>query len=187
MYTKYNFFLVHEKVLNSFPRLHFEIFAWQWFSIKYIFSERGDFLRIIAIALFLYQSVNYKKDQLSFLFVWNLQVKSTVISTRECKIHWIRATKKRYGHNFFRLLFGGYENFYRVTEKQICMHDDTPPVGSRPDTCKGDSGGPMMCGSGHNVLAGVTSWGESTCSGTLPSVYTRVSKYRGWIYQHARV
>ena len=53
MYTKYNFFLILEKVLNSFPRLHLEIFAWQWFSIKYIFSERRDFLRIIAIALLL--------------------------------------------------------------------------------------------------------------------------------------
>ena len=53
MYTKYNFFLIQEKVLNSFPRLHLEIFAWQWFSIKYnIFSEGGDFLRIIAIALY---------------------------------------------------------------------------------------------------------------------------------------
>ena len=51
MYTKYNFFLIQEKVLNSFPRLPLELFVWQWFSIKYIFSERGDFLRIIAIAL----------------------------------------------------------------------------------------------------------------------------------------
>ena len=97
------------------------------------------------------------------------------------------AKLKIHGHKLFRFYFGGYENFSLITEKQICAHDDTPPRGSRPDTCKGDSGGPMMCGSGHNVLAGITSWGEIPCTGNVPGVYTRVSAYRNWIYQHARV
>ena len=73
-----------------------------------------------------------------------------------------------------------------VTEKMICVHEDTPPEGSRPSICFGDSGGPMMCGSEHNILAGITSWGAD-CSGNYPSVFTRVSAYRDWIYQHARV
>jgi len=93
------------------------------------------------------------------------EVEITKISTSACNSHWR----------------GG------ITDFHICVHDATPPEGSRPSACMGDSGGPMMCGSGHNVLAGVTSWGESTCSGDLPSVYTRVSKYRDWIYQYARV
>ena len=48
------FYLIPEKSIKAFPRLPLEIlFVWQWFSIKYyIFSEGGDFLRIIAIALF---------------------------------------------------------------------------------------------------------------------------------------
>merc|ERR1719187_1264445 len=74
-----------------------------------------------------------------------------------------------------------------ITEKHICVHDASPPAGSRPSACMGDSGGPMMCGPGHNILAGVTSWGESTCSGTLPSVYTRVSEFLDFITQYTSV
>ncbi|OWF42704.1 elastase-1-like [Mizuhopecten yessoensis] len=48
-------------------------------------------------------------------------------------------------------------------------------------SCNGDSGGPLVCRvDGQFVLAGVTSWGSSSCSG-YPSVYTRVSEYRNWI------
>ncbi|XP_005091543.2 fibrinolytic enzyme, isozyme C-like [Aplysia californica] len=72
-----------------------------------------------------------------------------------------------------------------VTDKHICVHDASPPVGERPSACMGDSGGPMMCGPRHNILAGVTSWGERTCSGNYPSVYTRVSAYLGWIRSKA--
>ncbi|XP_050418366.1 chymotrypsin-like serine proteinase [Patella vulgata] len=44
--------------------------------------------------------------------------------------------------------------------------------------CNGDSGGPMIC---NGMLAGVTSWGISGCSGNYPSVYTRVSQFVSWI------
>jgi len=44
--------------------------------------------------------------------------------------------------------------------------------------CSGDSGGPLLC-SGR--LAGATSWGQSNCSPTTPSVYSRISFFRGWI------
>ena len=44
-----------KKSIKAFPRLPLEKFGWQWFSIKHnIFSEGGDFLRIIAIALFFF-------------------------------------------------------------------------------------------------------------------------------------
>ncbi|XP_070208479.1 chymotrypsin-like serine proteinase [Littorina saxatilis] len=44
--------------------------------------------------------------------------------------------------------------------------------------CNGDSGGPVRCG---GTLTGITSWGISSCDGTYPSVYTRVSSYINWI------
>ena len=53
-----------KKVIQSFPRLHLVIFLWQWFSMKYVyFSETGDFLRNIAIALFF-------KSQIVFAELW---------------------------------------------------------------------------------------------------------------------
>ncbi|XP_012940618.1 fibrinolytic enzyme, isozyme C-like [Aplysia californica] len=68
-----------------------------------------------------------------------------------------------------------------ITDSHICVHEADRHTGQAPSACMGDSGGPMMCGNGHDILAGVTSWGEKTCSGTLPSVYTRVSAYLSWI------
>ncbi|EDW43353.1 spaetzle-processing enzyme [Drosophila sechellia] len=50
------------------------------------------------------------------------------------------------------------------------------------DTCKGDSGGPLMArGNGYFVyLAGITSYGYSEC-GSGPAAYTRTSKFIKWI------
>jgi len=44
--------------------------------------------------------------------------------------------------------------------------------------CNGDSGGPLVCSS---QLAGATSWGQSSCSPSYPSVYTRITYFRSWI------
>ncbi|XP_067676542.1 chymotrypsin-like serine proteinase [Haliotis asinina] len=49
---------------------------------------------------------------------------------------------------------------------------------SGKSACSGDSGGPMVV---SNTLTGITSWGISSCSGTYPSVYTRVSNFYSWI------
>jgi len=67
-----------------------------------------------------------------------------------------------------------------INSGHICVHGGRDKTGA----CMGDSGGPMMCGSGHDILAGVTSWGENTCSGDYPSVYTRVSSYLPWMQQY---
>ncbi|XP_005091516.2 fibrinolytic enzyme, isozyme C [Aplysia californica] len=94
-----------------------------------------------------------------------MEVNITKISTAECNARWPSEA---------------------ITDKHICVHDASPQVGQRPSACMGDSGGPMMCGSGHDILAGVTSWGDRACSGDTPSVYTRVSAYLDWIAQNTR-
>ena len=97
-----------------------------------------------------------------YLFVCNLQAKIQTISNAEC-------------HN----RIGG------ITEKKICVYDAATPSTSRPRACSGDSGGPMMCGSEHNLLVGVISYGAPdrhiTCPATAITVGVRVSEYRDWI------
>ena len=58
----------------------------------------------------------------------------------------------------------------------------------RSDTCKADSGGPLVCQdeSGKYKLWGITSWGDNNfCqldpNRPVPGVYTRVDKYLKWI------
>jgi hypothetical protein len=49
-------------------------------------------------------------------------------------------------------------------------------------TCRGDSGGPIVFSEGAPVLVGVVSWGKERCVGDdQPGVYTRVAAYAGWI------
>ena len=57
--------------------------------------------------------------------------------------------------------------------------------GNFTDTCKGDSGGPLICSTGprRSVLCGVTSWGKGCLADNFPGVYTRVSSYTSWIQE----
>ncbi|XP_052853303.1 spaetzle-processing enzyme-like isoform X1 [Drosophila gunungcola] len=78
-----------------------------------------------------------------------------------------------------------YRTFSFRPESQICAggQDGT-------DTCKGDSGGPLMATIGRSVnefvyLAGITSYGGLTC-GMYPAVYTRTEKFIGWIQRNLR-
>lgn len=49
-------------------------------------------------------------------------------------------------------------------------------------TCRGDSGGPIVFSEGAPVLVGVVSWGKERCAGdNQPGVYTRVAAYAKWI------
>jgi len=55
-------------------------------------------------------------------------------------------------------------------------------------SCSGDSGGPLVCSLNNEyTLAGVTSFGPTTCSTSMPSVYTRISSYRAWIGRNTGV
>ncbi|XP_057664413.1 chymotrypsin-2-like [Diorhabda carinulata] len=49
------------------------------------------------------------------------------------------------------------------------------------DACKGDSGGPLLCG---DVQFGIVSRGKG-CQGRYPGIYTRVDKYLDFIEKHA--
>ncbi|XP_063399205.1 putative trypsin-6 [Mytilus trossulus] len=63
------------------------------------------------------------------------------------------------------LFEGAYSNF-------ICLQDKDK------DSCKGDSGGPVVC---SNKLVGALSVGAYPCNGKLPSVHTKISPYLDWI------
>ncbi|KAL3286005.1 hypothetical protein HHI36_000519 [Cryptolaemus montrouzieri] len=89
------------------------------------------------------------------------------------------------------------QNIYRyaskdITEKQICAGGE-----EGKDSCNGDSGGPLMAvsvderGDTTWYIAGIVSYGpnepKKPCAFEgWPAVYTRVSKYMGWIIRHMR-
>ena len=66
-----------------------------------------------------------------------------------------------------------------VEDSQLCA---TGVAGT--DSCKGDSGGPLIYfegDSGRARLGGITSFGTIRCDSSVPGVYTRVSAFRDWI------
>ncbi|XP_071975405.1 complement factor I isoform X2 [Engystomops pustulosus] len=54
------------------------------------------------------------------------------------------------------------------------------------DSCKGDSGGPLICRDAENVayVWGVVSWGENCGLAGYPGVYTKVASHFEWISRH---
>ncbi|XP_076679581.1 trypsin-1-like [Andrena cerasifolii] len=59
-------------------------------------------------------------------------------------------------------------------------------AGKEVSACSGDSGGPLAQIVGDKaVQVGIVSWGMMPCgSSHMPSVYTRVASYIGWIHEH---
>ena len=60
---------------------------------------------------------------------------------------------------------------------------------SNGKTCRGDSGGPLICVDDDNqpILTGITSWGSSGCSQeSTPSVFTEIgnAKIHSFIMEH---
>jgi secreted trypsin-like serine protease len=72
-----------------------------------------------------------------------------------------------------------------LTENMLCAGF----LDGRGDGCSGDSGGPLTVrktdGTGH-VLAGVISWGIGCAVPGYLGVYTRISRYHGWIYEQTQ-
>ena len=74
-----------------------------------------------------------------------------------------------------------------VTENMIC----TTKLGTKRDTCVGDSGGPLFAevARGRFIQVGITSWSEGGCGMTehgLFGVYTRIARFSDWIEKNAR-
>ncbi len=96
--------------------------------------------------------------------------------------------------NLFTVSNAACHNIYRregqaVTDNMVCLGGFSADDSS--STCKGDSGGPSFIETedGEVMQIGVISFGGSTrtriCGNPdLPSVSTRVSRYRDWIEQH---
>ncbi|XP_006643254.3 serine protease 27-like [Lepisosteus oculatus] len=59
--------------------------------------------------------------------------------------------------------------------------------GQYKSTCKGDSGGALVCKKGNRwVQAGIVSYGKGCETPIPPKIFTRVSSYRSWIKIHSQ-
>uniref|UniRef100_A0A1A9WS69 Peptidase S1 domain-containing protein n=1 Tax=Glossina brevipalpis TaxID=37001 RepID=A0A1A9WS69_9MUSC len=92
-----------------------------------------------------------------------------------------KATLNVVPHRKCNLQFRKY--YITLSKDEICAEGS-----GIVDTCFGDSGGPLMYedyGMGKKAqwyLVGITSFGRVSCgTGSLPSIYTRVSEYTNWI------
>ena len=72
---------------------------------------------------------------------------------------------------------GGAQRF-KIEPTQICARAD---LGS--DSCRGDSGGPLLYvdDESRSFAVGIVSFGTRRCDSSLPGVYTRVSTFIDWI------
>lgn len=68
--------------------------------------------------------------------------------------------------------------WFRLEDSQICARGE---LGT--DSCKGDSGGPLMYideNSAYNLI-GITSFGTTKCDSSVPGIYTKVTEFMDWI------
>jgi secreted trypsin-like serine protease len=70
---------------------------------------------------------------------------------------------------------------FLLPESQLCA------TGDEGSACNGDSGGPMVTRMGLKwYLAGIVSFGTSTCDSSAPGFYTRVASFYGWMEKNIR-
>ena len=81
------------------------------------------------------------------------------------------------------LLLAQRQYFYRQLDSRMHLCAG----GASRDTCKGDSGGPLMCpmpdadGQVRWKVYGITSFGHVAGCGHTAGVYTKVSGVKSWI------
>ncbi|KAH9523390.1 Transmembrane protease serine 3 [Bulinus truncatus] len=68
-----------------------------------------------------------------------------------------------------------------IPPTHLCVKGKPNEQGLSPGGCKGDSGGPLLCGEKRQYLAGVASYVFDGCSVDYPTVYTKVASYKSWI------
>jgi len=110
---------------------------------------------------------------------------------------WGKTTRGKEGDTERKLQFA-YLDTYSVTECQgkydkllkgratVLINENMLCAGNmKADSCSGDSGGPLLAldQSYRWSVAGVVSFGPSTCGYLVPGVYTRVDRYLDWIHR----
>jgi trypsin len=64
-------------------------------------------------------------------------------------------------------------------DRMVCAGGGSTPGDNNPDTCSGDSGGPLALNVGGTLkLAGITSFGQGCGEQGIPAAYTDVSSYQ---------
>uniref|UniRef100_V9KK65 Plasminogen activator n=1 Tax=Callorhinchus milii TaxID=7868 RepID=V9KK65_CALMI len=74
-----------------------------------------------------------------------------------------------------------HTNTLPITNNMLCAQDTR----NLDDACQGDSGGPLVCPKDGLInLYGIISWGDGCGKVDRPGVYTKVTVFLQWIYQH---
>ncbi|XP_049582796.1 ST14 transmembrane serine protease matriptase a [Syngnathus scovelli] len=90
-----------------------------------------------------------------------------------------KAQVRSINHTVCDKLMGG-----QLTTRMMCAGILSGGV----DACQGDSGGPLSIQSGvRTFLGGVVSWGDGCARRNKPGIYTKVTKFRGWISEKTGV
>ncbi|XP_069044069.1 serine protease 27-like [Lepisosteus oculatus] len=77
-----------------------------------------------------------------------------------------------------------YNSNATIREDMMCAGDED----GQKDTCKGDSGGPLLWKKGGSwIQAGIVSFGRDCGMPNSLGVYTRVSSFTDWIKKHSGV